>query len=79
MCTRTQGKGLVTPQENDSDLPGSVQDSSRDVGQWWPAAVLGALGVVVHAWYLMKEVTIIFIISTIVGPQVNNREGTQPY
>ena len=31
----------------------------------------------VCAWDLLKEVTIIFIISTIVWPQVNNREGTQ--
>ena len=30
-----------------------------------------------HAWDLLKEVTIIFITSTIVWPQVNNREGTQ--
>ena len=33
----------------------------------------------VHAQDLLKEVTIIFITSTIVWPQVNNREGTQPY
>ena len=32
----------------------------------------------VHAWDLLKEVTIIFITSTIVRPQVNSREGTQP-
>ena len=31
----------------------------------------------VHAWDLLKEVTINFITSTIVWPQVNNREGTQ--
>ena len=31
------------------------------------------------AWDLLKEVIIIFITSTIVWPQVNNREGTQPY
>ena len=36
-----------------------------------------ALSVAVHAWDLLKEVTIIFITSTIVWPQVNNREGTQ--
>ena len=28
---------------------------------------------------LLKEVAIIFITSTIVWPQVNNREGTQPH
>ena len=51
--------------------------SSGGVGGWWPAAVLGALSVAVHAWDLLQEVTIIFITSTIVWPQVNSREGTQ--
>ena len=37
----------------------------------------GALSVAVHAWDLSKEVAIIFSTSTIVWPQVNNREGTQ--
>ena len=27
VCTRTQEKGAVTPQETDSDLPVSVQES----------------------------------------------------
>ena len=40
---------------------------------------LGALNVAVHAWDPLKEVTITFITSTIVWPQVNNREGTQPH
>jgi len=47
------------------------------MGPWWPAAGLGAMRVAVHAWDLLKEVAIIFITSTIVWPQVNNREGTQ--
>ena len=47
------------------------------VGRWWPAAELGALTVAVHAWDLLREVTIIFITSTIVWPQINSREGTQ--
>ena len=41
------------------------------------AAGLGALSAAVPAWDLLKEVAIIFITSTIVWPQVNNREGTQ--
>ena len=45
----------------------------------WPAAGLGALSVTVHAWDLLREVAIIFITSTIVWPQVNSREGTQPH
>ena len=35
--------------------------SSRGMGQWWPAAWLGALSVAGHAWDLLREVTIIFI------------------
>ena len=38
--------------------------SSGGVGWRWPAAGLGVLDVAVHAWDLLKEVTIIFIIST---------------
>ena len=39
--------------------------SSGGVGRWWPAAWLGAVSVAVHAWDLLKEVTITFITSTI--------------
>ena len=35
---------------------------------------MGALSVTVPAWDLLKEVAIICITSTIVWPQVNNRE-----
>ena len=51
--------------------------SSGGVRWWWPAAGLGALSVAVHAWDLLRKVTIIFITSTIVWPQVYSREGTQ--
>ena len=54
-------------QETDPDLP--VHDP-EGVGQWWPAAGLGALSVAVRAWDLLKEVAIFFITSTIVWPQV---------
>ena len=47
------------------------------MGQRWPAAGSEALSAAVPAWDLLKEVTIIFITSTIVWPQVNKREGTQ--
>ena len=47
------------------------------MGQWWPDTGLGARTVAIHAWDLSKEVAIIFLTSTIVWPQVNNREGTQ--
>ena len=45
------------------------------MGLWSPAAGLGAWTVAVHAWDLLREVTIIFITSTIVWPQVNSRDG----
>ena len=41
------------------------------MGWWWPAAGLGAVSVAVHAWDLLKEVTIILISLMIVWPQVN--------
>ena len=40
---------------------------------------MGALSVAIHAWDFLKEVTIIYITSTIVWPQVNSREGTQSH
>ena len=75
------------PGERSSDptghCPGLAREcpgvSGRGMGQQWPAAGLGALSVAVNAWDLLKEVTIIFITSTIVWPQVNSREGTQLY
>ena len=77
VCTRTQEKGAVTPQETDPDFIGSVQESpAGGMGQRWPAAGLGALSLAVHAWDLLKEVAIFFITSTKVWPPVNNREGT---
>ena len=71
VCTSTQEKGAVT-QETDPDLP--VHDP-EGVGQWWPAAGLGALSVAVRAWDLLKEVAIFFITSTIVWPQVKYQGG----
>ena len=59
------------------DLPLGVQESGEGMGQWWPAAGLGAQTVAVHAWDLLREVTIMFITSTRVWPQVNGREGKQ--
>ena len=38
---------------------------------------LGALTVAVHAWDLLREVTIIFITSTIVWPQVNSWDDAE--
>ena len=54
-------------QETDPDL--LVHDPGG-VGQWRPTAELGALSVAVRAWDLLKKVTIIFITSIMVWPQV---------
>ena len=45
------------------------------MGQQWPGAGSGALSGAVHAWDLLKEVTIILIISIIVWPQVKQQGG----
>ena len=45
------------------------------MGWWWPAAGLGALRVAMCAWDLLKEVTIIYINSTIVWSQVKQQGG----
>ena len=44
------------------------------MGQRWPAVGLSVLSVAVCAWDLLKEVTIIFITSTIGGGQITGRE-----
>ena len=46
------------------------------MGWQWPAAGLGAGTVAVHAWDLLKEVTVIFITSTIVWPEVATHSST---
>ena len=70
--TRTQEKGAVTPQVTDPDLPVSVQESLAEA---WAAARSGALSATVRAQDLLKEVTIIFITSTTVWPQVKQQGG----
>ena len=58
----------------------SVQESPAEA--WvdsgllqWPASGLEALTAAVHAWDLLKEVTIVFITSSIVWPQVKPHGG----
>ena len=65
----------MTPKESEPDLLISVQESPHELVV--ACCRVGALSVAVPAWDLLKKVTIIFIISTIVWP--NNREGTQPH
>ena len=47
--------------------------------QWWPAAGSKALSAAVPAWGILKEVTIIFITSTIVWPQVKQQGGNSNF
>ena len=76
VCPRTQKKGAVTPQETARlahECPGV---SGGGMGWRWPAAGSGARSAPVHAWHLfLKEVTIIFISSTTVWPQVKQQGG----
>ena len=48
---------------------GGLGVSGRGVGWRRPAAGLGTLSGAVHAWDLLREVTIIFITSNIVWPR----------
>ena len=76
LCTRTQEKGAVTPQETDPVLPVNAQESlARGMGQQWPAPGLGVLNITVCAQDLLKEVTIIFITPTIAWSQVKQQRG----
>ena len=45
------------------------------MGWQWPATGSGALSAAVHEGYLLKEVAIIFITSTIVWSQVKQQGG----
>ena len=67
------GQDFVFP----TTSPSQEGVSSGGLGPRWPAAGWGALSVAVHARDLLKEVTVIFITSTIGCPQVNSWEGTQ--
>ena len=78
MCTRTQEKGAVTPQETDPDFPVSVQESPVEV--WVSSGLLQGwvLSVAEHAWDLLKEVTMTFITSTIVSVQFSSVAQSYP-
>ena len=78
VCTGTQEKGAVTPQVTDPVLTIRVQKSSRKVRVNSDLLWVGVTAV--HSSACMgpyEEVTIIFITSTIVWPQVKQQE-TQP-
>ena len=51
MCSRTQEKKAVTPQETDLDLLFECSGvSGGGMGLWWPAEGSGALSVAECAW-----------------------------
>ena len=56
--------------KTDPDLPVSVQLSLVELWVGGGTAGLGAMSVTVRPWDLLKEVTIIFIMPTIIWPQV---------
>ena len=49
--------------------------SRGGMGRQWPAAGSGALSAAMRVWDLLKEITIIFITSTVVWPQVKQQGG----
>ena len=68
----------MTPQETDTELPVSVQKSL--VEAWVGGGLLQglrAVSVVVHAWVLLKEVTIIFIIMNICHHSLASGQATE--
>ena len=71
MHTRIQEKGAETPQETDPDLPESAQGPSAEA--WVSCGLWQCRG---H-WDLLKEVSIVFITSTIVWSQVRQQRGPQ--
>ena len=71
-----QEKGAVTPQETDPDLPVSVQESPVEAFiDGGLLQVRRTLRAALHARGLLKEVTIVFITSTIVWPQIKQQGG----
>ena len=54
MCTRTQEKGAVTPQDTDPDLPVSVYESTAEA--WVSGDLLQVKGTDAAVWNLLKEV-----------------------
>ena len=67
------GWSRVPTHETDPDLPVSVQEFPEEA--WVGGGLLQ--GSAVHGWGLLKEVTSIFITSSIVWPQVNSRYAVQ--
>ena len=80
VCIRTREKGTVISQETDPDCP----CMSRSLWQRHGLAVAccrirGTECGSIWVWELLKEVSIIFITSTIVWPQVKKQGGNTPH
>ena len=69
----------MIPQGTDPDLPMSIQESPAEV--WVSGGLCRDRDTECSStcMHLLKEVTVIFITSTIVWPQVNYKEETQLY
>ena len=78
LCTKTQDKGAVIPQETDPNLPVSVQESP--VEAWVSGGLLKGQGTECSSvcMDLLNKVTIVFITSTIVWPQIKQQGGNSP-
>ena len=64
---------METSQQTDTDLPVSVQESLAEARVGGGLLQGRGMSAAVHAWDFLKEVTIIFITSTIVWPQVKQQ------
>ena len=64
---------METSQQTDLDLPVSVQESLAEARVGGGLLQGRGMSAAVHAWDFLKEVTIIFITSTIVWPQVKQQ------
>ena len=76
VCTRTQGKGRVSPQETEPDLPVSVQESQAEV--WVHRGLLQGRGTEHSSAckVILKQAVIIFIAPTMVWPQAKKQRGS---
>ena len=79
VCTRSQEKGEVTPQETDPDLPVSVQESSAEV--WVGSGLLQGWGHWVqqcmHGTF-WRRLPLSSLPPPLFGFRPNNREETEP-
>ena len=79
VCTRTHEKGAVTPKETDQTCPAVSRSLQQRHGSVVACCSVGGTECSSVCMGPFEEGPIVFITSTIVWPQVKNREGTQLY